>query len=145
VKNIWEFNLDQAALAYAVANTPLFLLRKLREDPLTREISSSFSGDTLFTELQNALKHRPESLQDYVRPYVYLVALSMKQEDRWLRDAVRIPSVESWNWFRYLQHVLLETYVPTETGTINIPPSVCQIGVTVRGDGPVVRQVVNLR
>src|SRR5208337_2829318 len=136
--NFEDANLEQAALNYAVANTPLFLLRKVREDPVTREIADSFSGQAILAELRSSVDRSPENLLDYVRPYVYLVALSMKPEDVHLRAAARLPNIEKWNWLSYLQGVLLETYTPTESAVINLQPKMQQYYVTGRMDAPVV-------
>jgi hypothetical protein len=112
-----EANLQEAAQAYAVANTPLFLIRRLQEDPVVQEIATSFTGEQILAEQHNSLAHAPDSLLDYARPYVYLVALSKQQDSRHLR-AVETAGTESWRWFPYMKEVLLETYSPLSTTSV---------------------------
>jgi hypothetical protein len=112
-----EANLQEATQAYAVANTPLFLIRRLQEDPVVNEISTSFTGEQILQELRNALARRPESLLDYTRPYVYLVALSKLPSSEYLA-AVETVGNEGWRWVSYIKDVLLAIYSPLSTANV---------------------------
>jgi len=112
-----EANLREASQMYAVANTPLFLARRLQEDPVVQEIANSFRGDQILEEFRNAIAHPPESLLDYTRPYVYLVALSKLPDSEYLR-AANIGGTEKWRWVPYLKEVLLQTYIPLSTSDL---------------------------
>jgi hypothetical protein len=48
MKAFSEISFKDAAQTYAIANTPLYLLRKLHRDPFVHEISASFSGSQIF-------------------------------------------------------------------------------------------------
>ncbi len=109
---IKDADLTQAAQAYAVANTPLFLIRKLNEDASVNQMSS-LPGNELFHALELAIGQRPESLIDYVRPYAYLVALSKQPQVSYLRDVTKISKINDWDWLSYIAEVLLQTYAPT--------------------------------
>lgn len=121
MKTLQQVELKQVSRAFAVANTPLFLLRKLREDEAVREISKDFSGDEILERLKELLQREPETLRDHVAPYAYLVALAQKPDDRHLRMAALIPDPPKWGWFDYIRRVLLETYSPTKQSVILIP------------------------
>jgi len=135
-----EANLREACQMYAVANTPLFLTRRLQENSVVQEIANSFSGDQILQEFRNATAHPPESLLDYTRPYVYLVALSKLPNSEYLR-AANIQGAEKWRWLPYLKDVLLQTYIPLSTSnllgeTARLSPSYAAL---TRTDSPIVR------
>jgi len=109
-------DLTCASQAYAVANTPIYLIRRLQEDPAVYEIAK-FSGEDILQALRNAVRVQPESLLDYTRPYVYLVALSKLPSEDFLRS-VDTDGMENWRWLPYMKQVLLETYLPLSTGTV---------------------------
>jgi hypothetical protein len=109
-----EANLASAKQTYAVANTPLFLIRKLREDSAVLEISSSFEGSAIIEALKEVLEHNPQTPEEYVRPYVYLVALAQKPQNVFLRQALSLAGHEKWDWYEYVAAVLLETYMATQ-------------------------------
>lgn len=113
-----EANLANAAQMYAVANTPLFLIRKLREDSAVFEIAASFDGAAIVEELKNVLQRDPQTPEDYVRPYVYIAALAQKSEDRFLRQAFSLPGHEKWDWYEYVAGALLEMYMATKIQTV---------------------------
>jgi hypothetical protein len=112
-----EANIQEAAQVYAVANTPVFLIRRLQEDPVVQEIAASFAGEQILQELRNALAQRPESLLDYTKPYVYLVALSKLPNSEHLK-MVDTSGTQEWRWFDYMKNVLLATYSPLSTATV---------------------------
>lgn len=110
---IEQVDLSEASASYAVANTPLFLIRKIREDSSAVYIANNFSGDQILSALRMALEHEPTDICDYVRPYVYLVALSMKDTDSYLRCAADLPMARKWDWYCYVSLALLQAYAPT--------------------------------
>src|SRR4051812_21469407 len=68
-------DLSDAEFALAVANTPLFLLRKLREDEASRNIAIALPEAEIFRRMKQRLARKPKDLRERVEPYVYLVAL----------------------------------------------------------------------
>lgn len=98
--------------SYAVANTPLFLLRKLRNDPNILEFSKTHNSDKLVKKIRSSLLRRPKNLDAAVRPYAYLAALLLKG------DVVPIQKIgendinnEYYPWFSYiLQYIRDSTY-----------------------------------
>jgi hypothetical protein len=136
MKSLHQVDLTEAAHAYAVANTPLYLTRKLREDRAAYEISRSLSGDEILTALDNALRVKPVDATGYVRPFVYLVALWFKPEDKYLKMSPRAPGASPRDWYNYVRGVLLETYSPTIDQSVRIPPSLRVSTPTIRTDAP---------
>lgn len=137
-----DIDLTSAVDMYAVANTPLFLLRKLQRDPLTREIATSFSSDQILAALKSALEAEPSSAEEYVKPYVLLVALSQQPNDSGLRAAGAMPKTEKWDWYGYLQRVLLASFNPTTTFAIKAPSFQIGSGSVSRSQAPVERKII---
>ena len=84
-----DVRLPLAEQAFAVANTPLFLLRKLRSDPAVLEIARVAQPKAILSALKKSLRRKPKTLSDAVSPYVYLVALSMTRDLGWMEEAAR--------------------------------------------------------
>ena len=144
MKSLDEANLSHAAQMFAVANTPLFLIRKLRDDPVVNEMANVFAPDDIINHLHKAVEHEPETLLDYVCPYVYLVALSKKPQDKFLKDVADMPGSERWDWFDYIRRVLLETYLPTGNQVIEMPGQLHSHNVNIRTEAPVKEQVLTV-
>jgi hypothetical protein len=136
MKSFTEADLSEACSAFAVANTPLFLLRKLRKDPTVLDISRSFRGEQILEEFKKAVLQEPKNLEETVRPYVYLVALANEPSDEYLREVAKIES-SNWDWLGYMIQVLLETYTPTAQEDIWVPGAIVQAPVTLSSDAPV--------
>ena len=107
-----QIDLSQAEANFAVANTPLFLIRKLCADPAVQKISSSFSGDDILRTLKIDASDKPATLLDMVRPYAYLVALYFNKDASYLKKAAKIP-VKHFDWFQDIANVLINTYQST--------------------------------
>jgi hypothetical protein len=145
MKNMVEADLGQAVQAFALANTPLYLLRKLREDPALQEIGRQFSGEQILVALEEALKQEPKSLLDFAKPYAYLVALSFKADGKPLSEAAKLPNTNKWEWFAYIQAVLTQTLVPTATFHIESKPTPLKPdSLPVRATTPTERQFIQL-
>jgi len=115
-----QYDLSNAASTLAIANTPLFLVQKLQEDPVVRTISTQMTGDEILSELQSTVQKKPETLRESVVPYVLLVALYHNSQAAYLRKATRIqPSYED-QWFVYVRNVLIETYQPTSRQVLEL-------------------------
>jgi hypothetical protein len=121
MNSIDELDLSEAFKVYAISNTPIFLLKRLRADPATNEISRSFSGEKILAALNELAGVEEKHATDFVRPYVYLVALSKLPEIGYLRAAGDINGVGKWDWFKYIQQVLVESYSPVVRVEIKPP------------------------
>jgi hypothetical protein len=108
-----DFNLDSAEAAYAVANTPLYLLRKLQGDPVSQSLKERMTADDILTAFRAAATTEPQTLRDLVLPYVYLAALSLQQELGALRKSTEVVPRPEYKWLDYIRRVLIENYRPT--------------------------------
>jgi hypothetical protein len=101
-----DYNYRNAASALLLANTPLFLLRKLRSDPVVAAIVHDLTEDEIIRGLRTAAKEKPNDILEAVRPYVYLVALSLKGNAGSLKQAADIQAPHA-DWFSYIANSLL--------------------------------------
>ncbi len=115
-----KINYDSAVAAFAVANTPMFLLRKLRSDSAVERLTQLFSTDKLFSDLVASLGKKPENLTDAVKPYALLVALSRKGNLALLKELLKYPAPFS-EWFSEIANILIQTSMPLTT-TAFTPP-----------------------
>jgi hypothetical protein len=120
MSNIKKIDISDAASIYAISNTPLFLERKLRIDSAVRLISSLFSAKEILSELITTVLDEPETLQDTVRPYVFLIALLLKGEILYLRKAAKIEAPH-YKWFQYIADNLVNGFHTTVVQEIPSP------------------------
>lgn len=106
---------------FVIANTPLFLLRKLRTDSVVREIARRAPSNTLERLLRKSLCTKPRKLITTVRPYVYLVALSMKNEGEIL-NRVALLAAPYHVWYASIASALLTAHKSTTIQNFQIPP-----------------------
>ena len=117
---ISRVDLDSAEEALAIANTSLFLLRKLRADEAPEIISAAYSPTAIFAALCGRMAKKPRTLRDAVAPFVYAVALARQGQLQLLHKALQVPASE-YDWLPYLIGVLIETTPSTTTTTIQAP------------------------
>jgi hypothetical protein len=120
MKSQQDHNYRNAEAAFVVANTPLFLLRKLRSDPVVRTIAFDLSDDEIISALRAAVRQKPTDIREAVLPYVYLVALSIKGKFASLKQAVDIDAPHA-EWFKYIGNYLLQSFTPSTSQTVVLP------------------------
>lgn len=133
MKKLTDIDLTGATQSFGLANTPFFLLRKLKGDPAVTEIGTGFSEDEILKALRTALDGDPTEPSNAVRPYAYLVALWQKPRPDSLRTAVTLRA-DKWGWYRQIALALLETYSPISTqilspARVNVPSAMPTSGV----------------
>ena len=117
-----DFNLDEAEAAFAAANTPLYLVRKLKADPAVQAISRIVKPDQILMELERTAGKNPTNLREAVVPFICLVALQMQPSDDFLLRTTKIIPSHGADWFRTIRQVLLETFTPTpELPKLSLP------------------------
>jgi hypothetical protein len=112
--------LFEAEQAYATANTSSFLMRKLRADPVVKNLRAIFGSPALLNAVKAALRKRPQTLTDAVRPYAYLVALSFDSDASYLRDAAKLRAPHA-EWYQSIARALVELQIPVRYTTVNVP------------------------
>ena len=119
MKPLDTINFAEAYASYAVANTPLFLVRKLRDDDAVREVSRQLTSDEILQALKLSIEHRPLDIDSTIRPYVLLVALYMKPTIDGLVEAKEL-SAPHWRWFAQIRDHLLATYYEVDVQKVTI-------------------------
>ena len=120
MKPLDQIDLAEAESIFAIANTPHFLIEKLRTDPAVRSINSTYKGEDVLKELEVAVQKKPLTLSAAVRPYAYLVALSFNPNISYLKRATKLPA-PNFDWFEYLGNVLIKEYQSTSDTIFNAP------------------------
>lgn len=113
-----KINLQSAMAAFAVANTPMYLFRKLRADHTIQETSKHASAKEIYASLKSSLSQPPKSLEDSVRPYAYLVALLFAGEAPFIMKA-RTISAPHHPWYSYLSNAVALEIRPTTTTEVH--------------------------
>jgi hypothetical protein len=116
-----DFDLTEAIRILGIANTPLFLVRKLQADPVVREISEVCSSEDILAALRNSTGNEPASAEEEVLPYVLLVALWFKPEISGLEQAAGL-SAETLNWYTYIADALLSSFSLVSVQSVQAPP-----------------------
>ncbi len=119
MKNLEKIDLKEAERIYIVSNTPLFLARRLKTLPIVENICESFDGMTITKALKKSIQRKPKTLSETVRPYVYLVALSLKLDPTYLSLTTTI-NAPNYRWFTYISNFLNETYRPLSITTMSV-------------------------
>lgn len=115
-----DANLSQASYVYGIANTPLFLVRKLQDDPAIRALGAECSGEQLVDALRLIAAREPASAVEAVRPYAFLVALWFNPKIEYLKEASNIQTLV-YKWYAYIAQVLLETFSTVQSESIEVP------------------------
>ena len=118
---VTDFDISNSTRAYAVANTPLYLLRMLKEDPVVREIALKLPLDQILNELK-AIVDKPESTsEEGVLPYLLLTALSFLPQAEGLQRAATF-SAPQFNWYIPILNELSRAFNPIQVFELNSAP-----------------------
>lgn len=120
MKTIADFDLTQASQIYGIANTPLFLIRKLQSDATIKELADSLPGPDIVTAIGAAISKRPANPVEAVLPYALLVALWFKPQIDDLQQAAKF-SAPGFSWFQFIANVLMEKFSPVQQQKIQVP------------------------
>jgi len=101
-----------AASYLAVANTPLYIPARLREDSSIVQLGKSIESADLLWKLKKSLLVSPRSLASEARPYVYLVAIASQNNYPVLQQAVSLSS-PNHRWYRQIADFLNAVAKPT--------------------------------
>lgn len=118
VPSIGPFSLatDSAKEAVLVANTPSFLLDRLRRDVAVQTILDNLTSAQIITSLRDVLARHPTEPAEIVPAYVYLVALSSadpQDENLWREiSAIDLSGLE---WGNTIRTLISAEAVPTTT------------------------------
>jgi len=108
--------------AVLVANTPSFLLNRLRKDISVQTIASTMTGSSILRSLSEVLARPPKDVVEIVTAYVYLVALSgydLKNEEIW--RGISSLDLSALEWGPAIRDLMSTEAIPTNTLTISFP------------------------
>jgi hypothetical protein len=124
-----NISLSLAERDFLVANTPMFLVRKLQANSSIRRIGAEMSSEDILSALRDVAQRKPETLRDEVMPYALLVALFEKRDFNALRSSTLISANWHHRWFDYIRTALIQLFQPTQQFDIPVPgtlPSVAK-------------------
>lgn len=126
-------NMSDAETSVAVANTPIFLARRLRENPALQRAHALFGADKLLRALETIADREPRSITDATEVYFYLVSLSFDNDLKYLRRASELP-VKHVKWFSEVAQYLLKSVRPISVTSVQARATVSP---TIIGDSSV--------
>jgi hypothetical protein len=102
--------------AVLVANTPSFLLDRLRKDVAVQAVLDNLSSTEIVTALSEVLARPPKSPAELVPAYVYLVALSSADpQDSELWKQISSVDLSGLEWGDAIRTIISTEAVPTTT------------------------------
>ena len=116
-------SLREAEMSLAVANTPMFLVLRLREDPAVRRALELHGAKRIFSALETATRRKATDLSEATEPYFYLVALSLDPDLSWLQRASSLPASDI-KWFKEISEYLNTTSRATVRVSLDANPAV---------------------
>jgi hypothetical protein len=113
-----QVDLRDAQTSVAIANTPIFLARRLHENPATLRAHANHGPMNIFGALESIANRKPEGLRHVTEVYFYLVALSFDNDLSWVRKAAAL-SAPHVKWFSEVAEYLVVTAKSTVTMSLH--------------------------
>jgi hypothetical protein len=120
---------------FVVANTPNFIVRRIREDKAPHLLSQNFSAEQLLKMYVEASAKKPDNLRELVTPYLLLSALWLKTDIKYLRDAIVFSPHPQYKWLRAFAQILIDTF--RATTVVRVGPHVLDNSVFVKSGSAV--------
>jgi hypothetical protein len=112
--------------AVLVANTPSFLLDRLRRDVAVQTVAANLTGKETVSALRGALDPAPQSVLGIVAAYVYLVALSYSDpQDVELWKEIDELDLSNLEWGDAIRRLISAESVPTITKEFSASDKPC--------------------
>jgi hypothetical protein len=103
---------------FVIANTPSFLVRRLKEDQAVYLLSQSLSEGDLLKGFVSSSSREPESMRELVTPYLCLCALSLKPTSKYLRDALLFEARPEYKWLKDCAQILIDEFRPVSISKV---------------------------
>lgn len=126
--NLHEYDLANASKSYLLANTPLFLLVRLQDDPVVHDLAKRFSSTELLENLKSSLQAHPNTLEEVVWPYVLMTAIFLSGNFVDLQEAAGLPA-SNFRWYSWIAAALVANSSPLNRTVVEISPVAVQEGV----------------
>jgi hypothetical protein len=100
-----------AAQHFMLANTPLYIVRKLRREQLVVRFAQITTGRVLYDNFIESISSPGSDLYEEVNPYIFLVALLIKREKTFLVEALKADA-RHHKWIREILAFLVAECSP---------------------------------
>lgn len=120
---------------YFIANTPLFLYQKLRENDFVVSLSEA-NTEELIEEFRKRINSPIRKDSELAEVYAILIALSFKKKDE-VEKIFKEASQIKYEWFSIIANYYLQNYNPPPTfSSYSVEPSnlIVNSGVKMYGD-----------
>jgi hypothetical protein len=104
--------LEEAAKIYLVANTPAFLTSRLARLSGVAAIAREQEEDSILSQIQTLLKSRPETLEELVQPFLWVISLATL-DNRSVLQRLTTVSAPHHRWFSEVVDIMLTRIRPT--------------------------------
>lgn len=102
--------------AVLVANTPAFLLDRLRKDIAVQYVLDSMTQPEIVKALREALKHPLSDVSELVPRYIFLVALSTADpQDQEIWQQIASLDLSQMEWGEAIRRLIRAEAIPTTT------------------------------
>ena len=102
------------------ANSPTYLLNRLRKDNSVSYVADTLQTDEIIARLAALCADRPKEPIDLVRTYVFLVALSLKDDLDDFRSKVSAIEMSQLQWGAWIRDKILSERIPTTVTKLEI-------------------------
>lgn len=136
-----NIDFDQTVNSLILANTPLFLVRKLTRDSAVRRLLDEAGPEKILEQLRKATKTEPKDILEKAIIYAHLVALSLTDDVTYLQQASEL-SASHLEWFNFIAKELLARYRPTTFSVLTTPPSNFEQEHNFRVSNPSTRLII---
>lgn len=100
------------------ANTAQYLFERLKRDASVSYVAHELSTDEILGWLKEKTANAPESPQELVRAYVFLVALSLKDDLNKNKDQFGALDLKQVEWAEQIRQLILNERVPTSYSSV---------------------------
>jgi hypothetical protein len=123
-----SIDLRDAVTTVAVANTPVFLARRLRENSSLKLAYTTHGSAKIFAALEGISKKNLTDIEDVTEVYFYIVALSLDSDLSWLNrlKGFTFPYVK---WTREIIEYLLSIVKSTTIKEMTAPSMIAAVSL----------------
>jgi len=95
------------------ANTPTFLLERLRKDTSVSYVASILSTEEIIDVIRELCSSPPKEPIDVVRAYVFLVSLALKDDVERFKGKLEAIDLSSLQWGSQIRAKIIGERIPT--------------------------------
>jgi hypothetical protein len=114
---------SDAELVLAVANTHVFLARRLKENVEAQRLARTYTPQQILGALRDVVSRTPTSVSEVAEPFIYLAALCHVDDLRYLREVATIDAPHL-KWFKESAQLLVEMTTPVNTISATFKPRI---------------------